>query len=112
MPVENGAHNLIQGGFLDDRIHHVKHHFLTVPAHRDKGLVIRSGPGLQRRIKETRYCQVPIFQAVGMVVVNPVFLEKTAVRRRFIHLLPVEGHSAHQLLLQLEPGHRVPGLPQ
>ena len=47
-----------------------------------------------------------------MVVVNPLFLEKTAVRRRFVHLLPVEGHGAHELLLQLEPGHRVPGLPQ
>ena len=27
VPVENGAHNLIQSGFLDERIHHVNHHF-------------------------------------------------------------------------------------
>ena len=47
-----------------------------------------------------------------MVIMNPLFLEKAAVRGRFVHLLPVEGHGAHQALLQLEALDRVPGLPQ
>ena len=110
--VEDGPQGLLQRGLLDEGVHHVEDHLPPVPTHGDRGLVVGPGPRFQRGVEKTHHHQVPVFQDVRVVVVNPPFLEKPGLRRGFIHLFQVEGQRPHHLLLLGQPGRGVPRLPQ